>query len=188
MGDAVGADYNAGYGTIGAALRGKGDGAAAWAAGSKADGVARGTRPVESAGRAFAKAKYVSVGTGTGTQGAGKRRRRRNGWLCTRGSDGTADRVEAEGSVILKSGDGETVTAPRGEVVLSAENQPQSAVMSGGVQFGTDEPLRHAKGGAAEGQVTFDKAGRLKHVVLTGGVHLNERLKKCRLQKCRCLE
>jgi lipopolysaccharide export system protein LptA len=90
-------------------------------------------------------------------------------------SDGTAERVEAEGNVTLSNDDGVTVTAPRGEMTLSAQNQPQTAMMTGGVKLVEDEPLRQMQGEATESHVAFDKAGRPEHVVMTGAVHLHER-------------
>jgi lipopolysaccharide export system protein LptA len=62
-------------------------------------------------------------------------------------------------------------------VVLSAQNQPQSAVMSGGVKYMADEPLRKAQGDTGEGRATFDKKGRPEHVVMNGAVHLQERVR-----------
>jgi lipopolysaccharide export system protein LptA len=91
--------------------------------------------------------------------------------------DGSAERVEAEGDVALTNGAGGTVEAPRGEMTLNAQNHPQSAVMSGGVKYLGDDPLRQAQGAAAEGRAAFDKAGHPEHVVMTGAVHLHERVR-----------
>ncbi len=90
-------------------------------------------------------------------------------------SDGTAERVEAEGNVTLSNDDGAIVTAPRGEMTLSAQNQPQTAMMTGGVKLVENDPLRQIAGEASEGHVSFDKAGRPEHVAMTGAVHLHER-------------
>src|SRR5271168_1484936 len=91
--------------------------------------------------------------------------------------DGSVERVEAEGEVTLTNGAGGRLVAPRGEMVLNAQNQPQSAVMAGGVKYGLDDPLRHAEGEAAEGRAAFDKKGHLEHVVMTEAVHLKERVR-----------
>ena len=40
--------------------------------------------------------------------------------------------LDADGNVILTNGEGGTVAAPRGEMKISPENHPQSAVLSGG--------------------------------------------------------
>ena len=98
--------------------------------------------------------------------------------------DGSAERLEAEGAVTLTDGDGGRVVAPRGNVLLNAESQPQSAVLTGGVRYVADEALRQAQGEAAEGKAAFDKAGRLQHVVLTGAVKLQERVRCLRRGEC----
>ncbi len=91
--------------------------------------------------------------------------------------DGSAERVEADGEVTLTNGAGGSVTAPRGEMMLNAQNQPQSAVMLGGVKYASDDPLRQAQGEAAEGRAAFDKKGHPEHVVMSGTVHLQERVR-----------
>ena len=92
-------------------------------------------------------------------------------------SDGSAERVEAEGEVTLTNGAGGSMVAPRGEMDLNAQNQPQSAVMSGGVKYTEDDLLRQAQGEAAEGRAAFDKKGHPEHVVMSGAVHLRERVR-----------
>jgi lipopolysaccharide export system protein LptA len=62
-------------------------------------------------------------------------------------------------------------------MTLNAQNQPQSAVMTGGVKYGVDDPLRQARGEAAEGRAAFDKTGHPERVVMTGAVHLHERVR-----------
>jgi len=91
--------------------------------------------------------------------------------------DGSAERMEAEGAVTLTDGDGGRVVAPRGDVLLNAESRPQSAVLTGGVQYRADGTLRQGQGVSAEAKVAFDSAGRLQHVVLTGAVKLHERVR-----------
>ncbi|HXC96647.1 MAG TPA: LptA/OstA family protein [Edaphobacter sp.] len=91
--------------------------------------------------------------------------------------DGSAERVEGDGDVALTNGAGGRVSAPRGEVTLNLANQPMSAVMTGGVKYGADEPLRQAQGEAAEGHVAFDKKGHPDHVTMSGAVHLHERVR-----------
>ncbi len=91
--------------------------------------------------------------------------------------DGSAERVEAEGDVTLTNGAGGRVTAPRGEMMLNAQNQAQSAVMIGGVKYDADDPLRKAQGEASEARATFDKKGHPEHVTITGAVHLKEQVR-----------
>ncbi len=120
------------------------------------------------------QAKYVAVGA-TGHD-EGQTAQAQHVVMHLR-PDGSVERVEAEGEVALTNGAGGTVTGPRGEMTLNAQSQPQSAVMSGGVKYLLDDPLRQAQGEAAEGRAAFDKAGHPEHVVMTGAVHLHERVR-----------
>ncbi len=120
-------------------------------------------------------AKYVSVGGG---EGAAKGQSAQGEHVVVHlRSDGSAERIEAEGEVTLTNGAGGSVVAPRGEVVLNAQSQPASAVMTGGVKYGLDDPLRQAHGVAEEGKAGFDNKGRLEHLTMTGGVRMQERVR-----------
>jgi lipopolysaccharide export system protein LptA len=123
----------------------------------------------------LSQAKYVAVG-GKADGAEGQTAQAQHVVAHLR-KDGSAERVEAEGEVTLTNGAGGSVMAPRGEMILNAQNQPQSAVMLGGVKYGADEPLREAQGEAAEGRAAFDKKGHPEHVVMTGAVHLKERVR-----------
>jgi lipopolysaccharide export system protein LptA len=121
------------------------------------------------------QAKYVSVGGQAG--GAEGQTAQAQHVVVHLRKDGSAERVEGEGEVTLTNGAGGSLVAPRGEMALNAQNQPQSAVMTGGVRYGSDDPLRQAQGEAAEGRATFDKKGHPEHVVMGGSVHLKERVR-----------
>jgi lipopolysaccharide export system protein LptA len=123
----------------------------------------------------LSQAKYASVGEKAG--GAEGQTAQAQHVVVHLRKDGSAERVEGEGEVTLTNGAGGNMVAPRGEMVLNAQNQPQSAVMTGGVRYGSDDPLRQAQGEAAEGRATFDKKGHPEHVVMTGAVHLKERVR-----------
>jgi lipopolysaccharide export system protein LptA len=123
----------------------------------------------------LSQAKYVSVNGGPG--GAEGQTAQGQHVVAHLRRDGSAERVEADGEVMLTNGAGGSVMAPRGEIMLNAQNQPQSAVMTGGVKYGADDPLRQARGEAAEGRAAFDKVGHPEHVVMTGAVHLHERVR-----------
>jgi lipopolysaccharide export system protein LptA len=123
----------------------------------------------------LSQAKYVTVG-GTAKGGAGETAQAQHVVVYLR-KDGTAERLQAEGEVTLTNGEGGTVTAPRGEMMISAANHPESAVMMGGVRYAEDGPLRQAQGGSAETRLGFDKAGGVQHVAMTGAVHLHERVR-----------
>jgi len=124
----------------------------------------------------LSQAKYVAIGGG-GVGGAEGQTAEAQHVVVHLRSDGSAERLEAQGDVTLTGAAGDTVKAPRGEMTLNAQNQPQSAVMSGGVKYNADEPLREAQGEAGEGRVAFDKKGHPEYVVMTGAVHLQERVR-----------
>lgn len=123
----------------------------------------------------LSQAKYVTVGGKSG--GAEGQTAAAQHVVVHLRKDGSAERVEAEGEVALTNGAGGSVTAPRGEMMLNAVNQPQSVVMMGGVKYGSDDPLRQAQGEATEGRAAFDKKGHPEHVTMTGAVHLQERVR-----------
>ena len=123
----------------------------------------------------LSQAKYVAVGTGK-DDGEGQTAQAQHVVVHLR-KDGSAERLEAQGEVTLSNGSGGSMVAPRGEMTLNAQNQPQSAVMAGGVKYGSDDPLRQAQGEAAEGRMAFDTKGHPEHVVMSGPVHLLERVR-----------
>jgi lipopolysaccharide export system protein LptA len=118
------------------------------------------------------QARYVTVGGNGSAQGQTAQAQH---VLVHLRQDGSAERAEATGDVTLTNGSSGSVVAPRGEMLLNAQNQPQSAVMLGGVKYSADEPLRKAQGDAAEGHASFDKKGHPEHVTMTGAVHLHEK-------------
>jgi lipopolysaccharide export system protein LptA len=124
----------------------------------------------------LSQAKYVTVGDDAAHGGAGETAQAQHVVVYLR-KDGTAERLQAEGAVTLTNGQGGTVTAPRGEMTLSEANHPRSAVLTGGVKYGEDGPLRKAQGESAETHLAFDKAGRVQHVAMNGAVRLHERVK-----------
>ena len=88
--------------------------------------------------------------------------------------DGTLARVEAQGNV-TKAGMGSKLVSQRADVVLNAKSQPQSAVLTGGVQYSSDVPLLERNGQAEEASIAFDALGQAKQAVFTGAVHMSER-------------
>ena len=89
--------------------------------------------------------------------------------------DNSVSRIVAVGEV-RASAEGKRpfdVTAPQGEVLMSANNQPQSGVLSGGVHFLTrgDAP---AQGTAGRLLVSFGARGRVDKVRLQDAVELTQ--------------
>ena len=168
-GQAVGADYTADTGVL------------VLHSAVKVAGVEQGQPAVLTATRAeldrdnrvatLADARYVSAGK-SGEESAQAARA-----VVHLRSDGTVERLDAEGAVTLKNADGGTVRAPRGVVVMNAKNEPQSVLLTGGLVYGSDGPLRKAEGSAAEGRLGFDRDGKLEQAVLTGAVRLEEQVR-----------
>ncbi len=123
----------------------------------------------------LSQAKYVSIGEKPG-EGEGQTVQAQHAVVHLR-KDGSAEKVEGDGDVTLTNSAGGKVVAPRGEMTLNPQNQPVSAMLTGGVKYGSDEPLRQARGEAAEGRVAFDAKGHPQHVAMNGAVHLHEKMR-----------
>lgn len=120
------------------------------------------------------QAKYVTV---NGDDGKGGRQtvEARHAVVAMR-ADGGIDRVDGDGGVAVTSGDGMRTTADRGEMLLTPEGRPKLAHMMEHVTYMVDDEQRQAKGNSSEARVSFDAKGQAEKVVLSGGVHLNERV------------
>jgi len=89
--------------------------------------------------------------------------------------DGTLARVEAQGNVTAVA-NGATVVSQRADVMLTAAGQPQSAVLTGGVKYSSDLPLRQVRGQADAATIGFDaQKPQPNHAVFSGAVHMTER-------------
>jgi lipopolysaccharide export system protein LptA len=90
--------------------------------------------------------------------------------------DGTLARVEAEGDVTMAA-NGATLVSERTDVILNAKSQPQSALLTGGVKYSDDQPLRQLRGEAQEATIAFNAQAkpRPEDAVFGGAVHLTER-------------
>jgi lipopolysaccharide export system protein LptA len=91
--------------------------------------------------------------------------------------DGSAERIEANGHVTISGPAAGTVTAPRADVLLTATSQAKDAHFFGGVNYEDVGSLREGKGQAQDARIAFDGAGHPENVVLTGAVHVNERIR-----------
>jgi lipopolysaccharide export system protein LptA len=111
-------------------------------------------------------AKYVSLGeTVEGDQAT----------LYTR-ADGSVSRIVAQGNVTAEA-PGAKIACAHADVLLNAQSQPISAVLTGGVAYSSDEPLRQRRGNADSAVIAFDKQAKPQpeHAVFTGSVHMMER-------------
>lgn len=90
--------------------------------------------------------------------------------------DGTLSRVVGKGNVTLVA-NGSTIVSQQADIALTAASQPETVVLSAGVKFASDRPLRQASGKADEATITFDHQVKPQpeHAVLTGAVRITER-------------
>lgn len=90
--------------------------------------------------------------------------------------DGTLARVEGQGNVTIQENGG-TVVSQSADAMLNAKSQPESVLLTGGVQYSLQQALRRAKGQAEQAAIAFDQEATPQpvHAVLTGAVHIAER-------------
>ena len=112
----------------------------------------------------LSQARYVSQGQTVEAERA---------TLHTR-PDGTLARVEAQGNVTANA-NGATVVSQRADVVLNAKSQPESAVLTGGVQYTSNQPLQQRSGQADAAKIGFDAKAQAKHAEFMGAVRMSER-------------
>jgi len=119
-------------------------------------------------------ARYVAQGQTVEAQRAKLHRR----------PDGTLERVEAEGNVTIEANGG-TAVSERADVALNAAGQPQSALLTGGVKYSNDQPLRQLRGEAHEATIAFDAQAKPqpKDAVFIGAVHMIERVRSTEAAK-----
>jgi len=93
-----------------------------------------------------------------------------------RRTDGSLSRVEAQGNVTGEA-NGATVTSQRADVALNGTSQPQRALLTGGVKYSAEAPLRQVDGSANAATIAFDGQAKPQPVnaLFTGAVHMTER-------------
>ena len=90
--------------------------------------------------------------------------------------DGTPERVEGTGRVVVSRAEGGVLTAERGEGTVSAAGKAEGARFGGGVRFVEDDAGQKGEGQAGEVVVRFDGAGLAEGVTMLGGVTMAERV------------
>jgi lipopolysaccharide export system protein LptA len=87
--------------------------------------------------------------------------------------DGTLSAVDAHGNVTLTDRDAKAV-ARAADLQMNAAGQPASAVLSGGVNYVGNAPLRQVRADANEARIGFAGGARRApdHAVFTGAVHI----------------
>ena len=91
-------------------------------------------------------------------------------------ADQTLQRIQAQGNVTMQA-NGATVVSERADVALNAASRAQTALLTGGVKYSADQPLRQMRGEAQEANIAFDKQAnpQPQHAVFRGAVHMVER-------------
>jgi lipopolysaccharide export system protein LptA len=89
-------------------------------------------------------------------------------------SNGSAERLDAGGGVRLSSDGDMRVKAPTMQVAFNANNQPQQAHFSGGVEFSGDRTGEKVFGSARETTIDFDADGRAQRATLDETVQLDQ--------------
>jgi lipopolysaccharide export system protein LptA len=96
--------------------------------------------------------------------------------------DGSADHIFAQGNVRMTSATGATITAQMAQIALSGNNQPQSAVLSGGVQYAGHSKQETMQGSAQQANLAFaavpGHAGHswLQHALFDQSVQFTEQI------------
>ena len=91
--------------------------------------------------------------------------------------DGSLERIEGVGQVVLENAGQGTVTSDRVDAALGKTNKLETALLTGSVKFNDDEAFRQTQGGSQTADLRFDDEGRIQHAVLRGRAHTYERLR-----------
>jgi lipopolysaccharide export system protein LptA len=93
-----------------------------------------------------------------------------------RRTDGTLDKIDADGNVVLAQQDGKAL-ARHAELQMNASGKPASALLTGNVVYTSNQPSRQIRGQSGEARVTFAANGSIQpeHAVFLGSVHMAER-------------
>src|SRR5487761_1424593 len=90
--------------------------------------------------------------------------------------DGSAERMDAQGSVEIGSADGTGVRSASMRLDLDENNQPQQAHFYAGVELTQNQPTQQTVGRGREAVVDFDGNGHAKQVTLDGDVNLRQQI------------
>lgn len=89
-------------------------------------------------------------------------------------SDGSVERVEANGGVMLDSG-ARHIAGEHLDVAMTEHNEPTAGKLSGGVKLIDSSPQKPMQGEAAEVRARFYGSGRVQEVTAVNAAHLLER-------------
>jgi lipopolysaccharide export system protein LptA len=90
--------------------------------------------------------------------------------------DGSAERMDAQGSVEIASAAGTGVRSSSMRVDMDQDSQPQQAHFFGGVQLTQNQPTQQTVGTGRDAVVDFDESGVAKLVTLDGDVTFRQQI------------
>ena len=90
--------------------------------------------------------------------------------------DGSAERMDAQGSVEIGSAAGTGIRSSSMQVELDENNQPQQAHFFGGVELTQNQPTQQTVGTGRDAVVDFDGKGHAKLVTLDGNVIFRQQI------------
>jgi lipopolysaccharide export system protein LptA len=90
--------------------------------------------------------------------------------------DGSAERMDAQGSVEVASAAGTGVRSASMRADLDEDNQPQQAHFFGGVELTQNQPTQQTVGTGRDAVVDFDGNGHAKLVTLDGDVNFRQQI------------
>ncbi len=90
--------------------------------------------------------------------------------------DGSAERMDAQGSVEIASADGTGVRSASMRVGLDDNNQPHQAHFFGGVELTQNQPTQQTVGTGRDAVVDFDAKGHANRVTLDGNVNFRQQI------------
>ncbi len=103
---------------------------------------------------------------------SGDRAARADHALLSLRKDGSLEKGDGAGNVVLRA-DTRTLSAPQAHAEFGAENKPERAVFTGGVQFTDHTPNAVERGASASLTLTTDAHGVLSDAVAEGSVQLH---------------
>ncbi len=103
---------------------------------------------------------------------SGERAARADRALLYLRKDGSLEKGDGVGNVVLRA-DTRTLSAPQAHAEFGAENKPERAVFTGGVQFTDHAPNMMERGASASLTLTADAQGVLNNAVADGNVQLH---------------
>ncbi len=90
--------------------------------------------------------------------------------------DGSAERIDAQGSVEIASAAGTGVRSSSMRVNVDEDNQPQQAHFLGGVELTQNQPTQQTVGTGRDAVVDFDGNGHAKLITLDGDVIFRQQI------------